>query len=138
MSSAQASKRRFDLPPYATNVLEDQGNNLAFDIGGGATVNLSAPTDSTSAYQNMLLFNSREGSMDCNIRGNADSTLNGAIYCPTGFRDYGGNSTFDLTADYAAIIGYQIQFHGNPQVGATSLNGGGAATSQFSEIKMVE
>ena len=124
---------------YATNVLEGQGNNLAFDLGGNATLNLCAPTASTSAYQNMLLFNSREGSMGCNVRGDSDSTLKGTIYCPTGFLDYGGNSTFDLTADNAAVIGYQIQFHGNPEVGVTSLlDGGAGGTIQFSEIKMVE
>ena len=99
---------------------------------------MSAPIDAGSLMQNMLLFNSRYGNMGCNVLGDAFSDLNGTIYCPTGFLTYGGNIIFDLTADYAAIIGYQIQFAGNPQVGVTSTGGGGANTIQFSEVKLVE
>ena len=123
---------------YATNVLEGIGNNLAIDIGANSTVMMSAPTDASSLMQNMLLFNSRKGNMGCNVLGDADSDLDGTIYCATGFLTYGGNITFDLNSDNAAIIGYQIQFAGNPQVGVSSTGGGGGATVQFSEVKLVE
>ena len=126
-----------NLTIYTTNVLEGIGNNLAIDIGANSTVNLSAPLDPDSPMQNMLLFNSRYGSMGCNVRGNADSSFVGTVYCPTGFLDYGGNIAFDLVADYAAIIGYQIQFHGSPQVGV-SFDGGGGISSQFSQVALVE
>ena len=99
---------------------------------------MSAPTYAGALMQNMLLFNSRKGNMGCNVLGDATSDLDGTIYCPTGFLTYGGNITFDLNSDNAAIIGYQIQFAGNPQVGVTSTGGGGNATVQFSEVKLVE
>lgn len=128
-----------NLTIYATNVLEGIGNNLAIDISANSEVHLSSPTDAGSLMQNMLLFNSRYGNMGCNVLGDANSDLNGTIYCPTGFLTYGGNITFNVQADYAAIIGYQIQFAGNPQVGVSSTGGGGGAnTIQFSEVRLVE
>ena len=123
---------------YTTNVLEGIGNNLAINIGANSTVVMSAPTYAGSLMQNMLLFNSRYGNMGCNVLGGSDSELAGTIYCPTGFLTYGGNITFDVNADFAAIIGYQIQFSGNPQVGVSSTGGGGANTIQFSEVRLVE
>ena len=124
---------------YVTDVLETGlDNDLAIDIGAKSTVELSAPTAPTAPFQNLLLFNSRYGSRDCNVRGGADSVTVGAIYCPTGFLDYGGNSTSNVTVnlDYSVIIGYQIQFHGNPQVNATFT--GSLTSSQFSEVRLVE
>ena len=105
---------------------------VELEVDQAATVVMSAPTDAASLMQNMLLFDSRKGNMGCRVLGDADSNMSGTIYCPTGLLNYGGNSTFDLQSDFAAIIGYQILFTGNPQVGVTSTGGGGANTIQFS------
>ncbi len=118
-------------------VTETGSNASAIKIGANSTVNLSAPADASATYQNLVLFNSRQGSRDCDIQAGSGSLIVGAIYCPTGFLDFGGNSTFDFAAEYAAIIGYQIQFHGNPQVNV-SLTEIGGISSQFSDVRLVE
>ena len=124
---------------YVTDVLETGGNNIdkAINITANSTVNLSAPADPSATYQNMVFFNSRQGSRDCFVHAGSDSVIVGAIYCPTGLIDFGGGSTFDFTAEYAAIIGYQIEFGGNSQVnvGFTEI---GSRSSQFSGVRLVE
>ena len=123
---------------YVTNVLEtNKKTDFAIDIGAQSTVNLSAPADPSATFQNMVLFNSRHGSRDCRVWAGSDSDIVGAIYCPTGLLDFGGNSTFNFTGEYAAIIGYQITFSGNPQVNV-DFTGFGGRSSQFSEVRLVE
>ena len=124
---------------YVTNVEEKlTGNPLTvLDIGANSNVTMSAPLSGT--YQNMLLFLSRwSTNLACNVRGDATSLIDGAIYCPTGDLDYGGNSTFDVNSGYAAVIANQIRLHGTTNVGVTFEGGTGPRTSRFSKVNMVE
>ncbi len=123
---------------YTTNALETgTANEKAINIGAGAEVTLSAPID--GLYQNLLLFNSRWGTMGCFVGGNANSVFVGAIYCATGLLQYGGVTTTDASGTYAALIGYQIEFFGNPTVNVNFTGGGvNGRGSQFSEVTLVE
>ena len=124
---------------YATNVQESANGSprKVIDIGANSNVTMSAPL--TGTYQNMLLFLSRwSTNLACDVRGDATSLIDGAIYCPTGDLDYGGNSTFDVNTGYAAVTGNHIRLHGTTNVGVTFTGGTGPRTSRFSKVNMVE
>ena len=124
---------------YATNVEEKLTGEpkKVIDIGANSNVTMSAPL--TGTYQNMLLFLSRwSTNLACDVRGDATSLIDGAIYCPTGDLDYGGNSTFDANTGYAAVIANHIRLVGTTNVGVTFEGGTGPRTSRFSKVNMVE
>lgn len=95
------------------------GATLAFN--GGAQIDLSAPT--TGSYAGLLFFGSRmDTGADHTINGSAGSTLNGAVYLPSGILSYSGN--FGGSGGCVQIVARQIVFGGNSElVGGCSAAG---------------
>jgi len=95
------------------------GTGVTFALGGNVSltgsvgINLSAPTSGT--YSGLLFFGDRDATMeDHKITGNTGSTLQGAIYFPTGNLEYTGSSA--NTNGCTQVIANTILFSGNSTV----------------------
>jgi hypothetical protein len=84
-------------------------NGGVASIAGGAQLNLAAPA--TGPYAGILFFGGRSDPQDHGIRGNALSTLTGAVYMPTSSVEYSGNS--DSGSGCTQIIADTIELIGN-------------------------
>jgi hypothetical protein len=89
--------------------------NISF--AGGAYTELTATNDTSSPYNNILFFNSRNSSCgnpcDGSINGTSDSTFEGVMYFPSVHLDYAG--TEDQSA-FSQIIADTIRFTGTSLV----------------------
>ncbi len=82
----------------------------AIDLSGSNVTNFSAPTSGT--YAGILFFQDRSvplGYSTSKITGASGSTFDGAIYFPTTYVDYAGNSSSNgytiIVADEVSIVG---------------------------------
>ena len=89
-------------------------------ISGSSHVELTAPTNTGGAYDNILFYNDRDmetasNRYDANITGDDTSTFEGVLYFPSVEVEFGGNqqATLDL---FTQIIGDTINIHGSAQV----------------------
>ena len=101
------------------------GSNYAkFDMNGGASLNLTAP--STGDYAGMLLYGDRNGPMQVNrLNGNASAVFNGAIYLPSGDLTFSGSSALG-TAACTQLIANLVEISGSTNIttsGCEALGG---------------
>lgn len=82
-------------------------------MAGNATVNLSAPTSSTSAYKNMLFIQSASATLgnSSKFQGDSNSKFDGSIYMPNGLVELTGSSS--ASTKCLMIASYQAKFTGN-------------------------
>ena len=111
-----------------------------FRINGGNagvppnSVTLVAPTG--GVYANVLFFNSRYATKDCTVIGDSTLYVEGGIYCPTGHLTYRGNSVYDATSVYVAIVADKIEISGTPNLGVNYTGSGRVPTT--STVVLVE
>jgi hypothetical protein len=92
-------------------------NYAGVSINSTATVNFSAPCDSSSGgIPGMLFFQDRKetNGTGSTINGSATSTYNGAIYFPTTSVSYAGSSAAN---GYTLLVADTLTFVGNSSVG---------------------
>jgi hypothetical protein len=92
-------------------------NYAGVSINSTATVNFSAPCDSSSGgIPGMLFFQDRSETKGTGstINGSAASTFNGAIYFPTTSVSYAGSSA---VGGYTLLVADTLTFVGNSSVG---------------------
>ncbi len=90
---------------------ENSSGADGFDIAGGATVSLSAPT--TGAYAGILVYQDRgtpTGSITHNMAGGSTMNLDGIIYAPTTTVKFAGGASADSSS--IVIIADKVQFKG--------------------------
>ena len=84
----------------------------AVDINARAAVDISAPSDPTSDWDGILIYQDQIGSnSESNINGSADINLNGIIYMPNS--DMRMNGTAGMNTDCLMLIGYTLTFLGS-------------------------
>ena len=95
---------------------ENGAVNDGFDISGGATVNLSAPT--TGSYAGILMYQDRNttASVVHKLNGGSTMVLDGIIYAPTTKVEFTGGSASDSTS--IMVIADSVKLGGG---GATFL-----------------
>lgn len=88
-------------------------NPGSIQMNGTATINLSAPTSTTSAYRNMLFIQSASAGLgnSSKIQGDANSKFDGSIYMPNGLVELTGSSS--ASTKCLMIASYQAKFTGN-------------------------
>lgn len=90
------------------------GNNYATaTINGGASVNLTPPTDSSSPTRGIVFFGDRNmpAGTAFKFNGGASQTLTGAIYLPKGAITYAGGA--NTVNGCTQLIGDTVTFTGN-------------------------
>lgn len=88
-------------------------NGATVEINGGASTELSAPT--SGAYAGVLFFADRVGApVIHDVRGGANSRLNGAVYLPNDRVVFSGNGS--LATDCTQIVAREIEFTGRSQL----------------------
>jgi hypothetical protein len=94
-----------------TFYLTDTGAN--FDINGGGTVKLEAPT--SGDYRNMLIIQNPASNAGATnkLNGNSTTTVKGAIYTPTQNLTVTGNGGFNSTGTFMPMVASIISFSGN-------------------------
>lgn len=94
-----------------TFYLTDTG--ASFDINGGGTVRLTAPTSGT--YQNMLIIQDREANAGAvnKLNGNSATFVKGAIYTPTQAISITGSGGFGSTSGFTPLVASTLSFSGN-------------------------
>lgn len=80
---------------------------------GNSTIQLSAPTSTTSPYYKMLFIQASNATLnnDNTINGNATSSFDGAFYFPSGQVSFTGSS--GAATKCAMVVGYTLVFTGN-------------------------
>lgn len=103
----------------ASNGQSLTGSGVTFAFGGSAnlsgsvSMNLSAPTSGT--YSGLLFFGDRDATLENHkITGSTGSTLQGALYFPTGDLEYSGSSA--TTNGCTQVIANTILFSGNSTI----------------------
>lgn len=103
----------------ATNGQSLTGSGVTFVVGGSTNLsgslamNLSAPTSGT--YSGLLFFGGRSATIQSQkVTGSSSSSLQGAIYFPSGNLEYSGSSA--TTNGCTQLIAYTILFSGNSTV----------------------
>ena len=94
-----------------TFYLTDTG--AGFDINGGGTVKLEAPT--SGDYRNMLIIQNHASNVGATnkLNGNSTTTVKGAIYTPTQTISVTGSGGFGSTGTFMPLIASIISFSGN-------------------------
>jgi hypothetical protein len=83
------------------------------DINGGATLNMTAST--SGAYAGILFFQDRLATNQIHkINGNAESTLQGAIYFPKSTVEFTG--TMGMTINCIQMVAWRLTFNGTSNV----------------------
>ena len=95
------------------------GSNYATaQIAGGANVTLSAPTDPTSPYYGMAIYQDRNapqssgGNNIDQIVGGTTMNISGVIYFPNQQVVYTGNSNTGASGNCNPIVAFQVEFKG--------------------------
>ncbi|NML90058.1 MULTISPECIES: pilus assembly protein TadG-related protein [unclassified Sphingobium] len=86
------------------------------NINGGATLNLTAPTDTTNPYHGVLFYQDRRAldSGTNTINGNASSVLQGAFYFPGQAMSFSGTS--GMTTTCVKMVSKRVTFIGNSNI----------------------
>lgn len=115
-----------------TFYLTDTG--ASFDINGGGTVRLSAPT--TGDLKNMLIMQnpaSNPGAVN-KLNGNSTTHVKGAIYVPTQTISITGSGGFGSTGTFMPLVASMLSFSGNSTTQADVANHPTPAPLPLSEI----
>ena len=87
-----------------------------FDVAGGATVDLSAPTVYTKpALKGMLIYMAESNHSIINLTGNSTSQYYGTIYAPYGDIVVTGDSSTHPTF-HTQLIGRRVEVGGNANI----------------------
>jgi Putative Flp pilus-assembly TadE/G-like len=108
-------------------------------INGGATVNLSAPSDPTATFQGVTFFQDRRADTSGvdKINGGSSMNIGGAIYFPAQTVQFNGN---DATAGprCTIIVARLITFTGNSSIVDTGCQQAGVTPVQVTGVKFSE
>lgn len=104
----------------SSNATSNPSSIGEFDMNGGATINLTAP--STGPYANILIYQDRRAPLrNAHINGNSDSIIDGAIYMPSQELTFNGNT--GMVVRCMRLIARQVRFSGNSSVVNTCPSG---------------
>ena len=111
------------------------------EITGNAYVELSAPANTGSDYDNILFYNSKDvGSQpiyDAKLVGSSGSTFDGVLYFPTVELEFGGNQ--DATQDvFTQIIADTVFLHGRAQVSSNYGDSNPDRTPTTTRVSFIE
>jgi hypothetical protein len=103
------------------NTYTQQNRYDGIDIGGSATVTMTAPT--SGEYAGLLFYQDPtvewSASNGSNITGGSNTVYNGIIYFPTTDLTYSGNSSSTSNGTgYTTLIGYNVKIAGTAQINA--------------------
>ncbi|WP_176596162.1 MULTISPECIES: pilus assembly protein TadG-related protein [Sphingobium] len=98
------------------NATNNPGSISTVNINGGATLNLTAPTDTTNPYHGVLFYQDRRAldSGTNTINGNASSVLQGAFYFPGQAMAFSGTS--GMTTTCVKMVSKRVTFIGNSNI----------------------
>lgn len=98
------------------NATNNPGSISTVNINGGATLNLTAPTDMTNPYHGVLFYQDRRAldSGSNKINGNASSVLQGAFYFPGQAMEFSGTS--GMTTTCVKMVSKRVTFIGNSNI----------------------
>ncbi|WP_327753373.1 pilus assembly protein TadG-related protein [Sphingobium sp. SJ10-10] len=98
------------------NATNNPGSISTVNINGGATLNLTAPTDTTNPYHGVLFYQDRRAldSGSNKINGNASSVLQGAFYFPGQAMEFSGTS--GMTTTCVKMVSKRVTFIGNSNI----------------------
>ncbi len=107
-----------------------------FDIQGGTTVSISAPTDTADPWFSILLYQDRDlgtsPSMDVNLTGGSSTDLTGAVYIPLNDVSFSGGNTTDSNG-CLMLVAQSVAFSGDADIdnncdmyGGNAINFGAA------------
>ena len=108
-------------------------------INGGATVNLTAPSDPSYAHPGLLFYQDPRAPTNqiAKFNGGSSMALNGSLYFPKQEIEYaGGNSPTAPTC--TQIIGLRVTFTGNSKVDNSGCVALGVKPVTISGIQLVE
>ncbi|AEG47817.1 Protein of unknown function DUF2134, membrane [Sphingobium chlorophenolicum L-1] len=100
----------------SSNASNNPGSIATVNINGGATLNLTAPTDLNDPYHGILFYQDRRA-LDSGtnlINGNASSVLQGAFYFPGQAMSFSGTS--GMTTTCVKMVGKRVTFIGNSNI----------------------
>ncbi|MCK5748104.1 MAG: hypothetical protein KAH44_17940, partial [Oricola sp.] len=87
-------------------------------MNGGASVNLTAPSDDLDPYQGVLIFADRaDADIQHTLNGNSATSFMGALYFPTSDVSYSGSNVEDPDA-CTLLIADEVEFTGNAFFGS--------------------
>ena len=125
-----------------TIVLTNSGSGSTATIGtvdmnGGAEVKMSAPTNTSNPYHDILFYQDRRASssVSVHINGNSDSLMNGAFYFPKQTLDI--NGTANLKFSCAQFVSYILNFSGNGTITNTSPGGYGSQAIMGQHVRLI-
>lgn len=100
----------------SSNATNNPGSISTVNINGGATLNLTAPTDTTNPYHGVLFYQDRRAldSGTNTINGNASSVLQGAFYFPGQAMSFSGTS--GMTTTCVKMVSKRVTFIGNSNI----------------------
>ncbi|KKW92988.1 pilus assembly protein TadG-related protein [Sphingobium chungbukense] len=100
----------------SSNATNNPGSISTVSINGGATLNLTAPTDMTNPYHGVLFYQDRRAldSGTNKINGNASSALQGAFYFPGQAMEFSGTS--GMTTTCVKMVSKRVTFIGNSNI----------------------
>jgi hypothetical protein len=115
-----------------TFYLTDSG--ASFDINGGGSVRLTAPT--SGSYANMLVMQDASANPGATnkLNGNSTTHVKGAIYAPTQTITLTGSSGFGSTSGFMPLVASQLVFTGNSTTQADVANHPTPAPLPLSEL----
>lgn len=105
-------------------------------VNGGATLNLTAPTDGT--YKGILVYQDRRANLlgdTVIINGNATSKLEGAIYVPR--NEVQMNGTTGMNINCMQIVGYRLTFTGNSAISNVCPATSGSGSFKGNIVRLV-
>ncbi|TPG13187.1 pilus assembly protein TadG-related protein [Sphingomonas oligophenolica] len=105
------------------------------DVDGGATINLSAST--SGAYAGVLFYQDRRALDNTTnlINGNADSSIQGAVYFPGQAISYTGNA--GMKTDCFQLVARRATFSGNSSISNTCDQASGAHAFLGTIVRLV-
>jgi Flp pilus assembly protein TadG len=112
-------------------------NPGSISTNGNSTIQLSAPTSTTSAYRDMLFIQSSSATLNNNntVNGNNLSSFDGAFYFPSGQVTFSGSS--GATTKCAMVIGWTLQFTGNTDLQNNTTGCTANTTATIQQIRLV-
>lgn len=97
---------------------QDNGHDTSFNINGGATVHLNAPTSSNlvgGAKIGILIYMAEGNQGSISLLGNAGSSFAGTVYAPNATIDVGGTTGLNPTYN-TQLVGNYVKVHGNSKI----------------------
>jgi hypothetical protein len=121
---------------HGTGVTFYLTNDAGLSINATSDVQISAPT--SGPYSGMAIFADALNSsvLEYNINGDADSSINGAIYAPSGTVVINGSSTSG--GGCTQVVSRMVRISGNAGLGSDCTGAGVNAAFGVSGIELVE